>query len=137
VELYFAEDDMEFYSPRNELEALNSIVLLIDISLSSCSDLHTNILQGLRQTILDLISDSGDKNSVKGVVEKDHSCNQEECLIEWGESNGVKTQLKIACNFQYDFLSFCTSISFPFNIYNTNFFFSKSTQILKELVEVQ
>ncbi|KAL9325979.1 hypothetical protein ACSQ67_006624 [Phaseolus vulgaris] len=96
VELYFAEDDMEFYSPRNELEALNSIVLLIDISLSSCSDLHTNILQGLRQTILDLISDSGDKNSVKGVVEKDHSCNQEECLIEWGESNGVKTQLKIA-----------------------------------------
>jgi len=118
VELYFAEDDvctsMEFYSPRNELEALNSIVLLIDTSLSSCSHLHTNILQELRQTILDLISDFGDKNSVKGVVEKDHSCDQEERLIEWGESNGVKTQLKIACMFHYDFLSFCTSISFPF-----------------------
>ncbi|CAJ1959045.1 unnamed protein product [Sphenostylis stenocarpa] len=36
LELYFAEDvctSMEFYSPRNELEALNSIVLLIDKSL--------------------------------------------------------------------------------------------------------
>ncbi|BAT76729.1 hypothetical protein VIGAN_01477900 [Vigna angularis var. angularis] len=101
LELYFAEEDvctsMEFYSPRNELEALNSIVLLTDISLSSCSHLHTNILQGLRQTILDLITDVGDKNSVKGgVVQKDHSCDQEERLIEWGESNGVKTQLKIA-----------------------------------------
>ncbi|TKY54577.1 SET domain-containing protein 4 [Spatholobus suberectus] len=100
LELYFAEDDvctsMEFYSPRNELEALNSIVLLTDISLSSCTHLHSNILQGLRQTILDLISDFGDKNSVKGVVEKDHSCDQEEHLVEWGESNGVMTQLKIA-----------------------------------------
>ncbi|RDY09272.1 [Fructose-bisphosphate aldolase]-lysine N-methyltransferase, chloroplastic, partial [Mucuna pruriens] len=100
LELYFAEDDvctsMEFYSPRNELEALNSIVLLTDISLSSCTHLHTNILQGLRQKILDLISDFGDKNSVKGVVEKDHSCDQEEHLVEWGKSNGVMTQLKIA-----------------------------------------
>ncbi|KAJ1375501.1 SET domain [Sesbania bispinosa] len=100
LELYFAEDDactsVEFYSARNELEALNLIVLLIDTSLSSCTHLHTNILQGLRQTILDLISDFGDKNSMKGVVEKNHSCDKEECLIEWGESNGVKTQLKIA-----------------------------------------
>lgn len=126
LELYFAEEDVctakEFYSPRNELEALNSIVLLTDISLSSCTHLHTNILQGLRQTVLDLITDLGDKNSVKGVVEKDHSCDQEERLIEWGESNGVKTQLKIACKFQCAFLSFCSNITFPFNIYNTNFF---------------
>lgn len=78
------------------MEALNSIVLLTDISLSSCTHLHTNILQGLRQKILDLISDFGDKNSVKGVVEKDHSCDQEEHLIEWGESNGAMTHLKVA-----------------------------------------
>lgn len=127
LELYFAEEDicmsMEFYSLRNELEALNSIVLLTDISLSRCSHLNKNILQGLRQTILDLITDLGVKNSVTGgVVQKDHSCDQEERLIEWGESNGVKTQLKIACKFQCDFLSFCTNITFPFNIYNTNFF---------------
>ncbi|KAK7329798.1 hypothetical protein VNO77_23978 [Canavalia gladiata] len=98
LELYFAEDDVsvELYSPRNELEALNSIVLLTDISLSSCTHLQTNILLGLRQTILDLISNFGDKYSVKGVVEKNHRCDQEERLIEWGESNGVMTQLKIA-----------------------------------------
>ncbi|XP_004507848.1 ribulose-1,5 bisphosphate carboxylase/oxygenase large subunit N-methyltransferase, chloroplastic isoform X1 [Cicer arietinum] len=98
LELYFAEDDtkVEFYSPRNELEALNSIVLLTDKSLSSCTDFHTNILQGLRETILDLISDFGDQNNVKGVIEKYHSCDQEECLVEWGKSHGVKTQLKIA-----------------------------------------
>ncbi|XP_020227119.1 fructose-bisphosphate aldolase-lysine N-methyltransferase, chloroplastic isoform X3 [Cajanus cajan] len=87
---------MEFYSSRNELEALNSIVLLTDIPLSNCSHLHTNILQQLRQKILDLISEYGDKISVKGIVEKEHSCDEEERLIEWGENNGVTTQLKIA-----------------------------------------
>ncbi|KAK7265269.1 hypothetical protein RJT34_32887 [Clitoria ternatea] len=101
LELYFAEDNacssVEFYSPRNELEALNSIVFLIDISLSSCTNLHTNILQGLHQTVLALISDFGDKNSVNGVIEKNHSCDLEDRMIEWGESNGVTTQLKIAC----------------------------------------
>ncbi|KAK2358786.1 ribulose-1,5 bisphosphate carboxylase/oxygenase large subunit N-methyltransferase, chloroplastic [Trifolium repens] len=98
LELYFAEDDasVEFYSPRNELEALNSIVLLTDKLLSSCQHSHTNILQGLRQTILDLISAFGDQNNLKGVPEKYHSCEKEEHLIEWGKSHGVKTQLKIA-----------------------------------------
>ncbi|KAH1216183.1 hypothetical protein GmHk_13G037151 [Glycine max] len=100
LELYFAEGDvctsMESYSPRNELEALNSIVWLTDVSLSTCTHLHTNILQGLCLTILDLISDFGDKNGVKEVVKKNHSCDQEECLIESGESNGAMTQLKIA-----------------------------------------
>ncbi|KAL1335367.1 hypothetical protein HN51_064276 [Arachis hypogaea] len=100
LELYFAEDDgcplVEFYSPRNELEAFDSILSLVDISLSSCTNLHTNILELLRQTILDLISDFGDKNSVKGIVERDHGIDQEERLIKWAESNGVRTQLKIA-----------------------------------------
>lgn len=128
---------MEFYSPRNELEALNSIILLTDISLSSCTHLHTNILQGLRQTILDLISDFGDKNSVKGIVGKDHSCDQEEHLMEWGESNGAMTRLKIACKFTVTFFVFqllshslvsrarfsflCAGIRFPLT-HNTNFF---------------
>lgn len=116
LELYFAEDEactsVEFYSPRNELEALNSIVLLIDMLLSSCTHLHTNILHGLRQIVLDLISDLGDKNSVKGVVEKDHSCEQEECLIKWGESNGVRTQLKIACKFHCDLVCFSIALLF-------------------------
>lgn len=88
------------------MEALNSIVLLTDKSLSSCTDFHTNILQGLRETILDLISDFGDQNNVKGVIEKYHSCDQEECLVEWGKSHGVKTQLKIACKFHCDYVIF-------------------------------
>ena len=125
LELYFAEGDvctsMESYSPRNELEALNSIVLLTDISLSTCTHLHTNILQGLRQTILDLISDFGDKNSVKGVVEKNHSCDQEERLLEWGESNGLMTQLKIACKFHRDFL--CVLVAFWFSGFYRMIFF--------------
>ncbi|RHN64751.1 putative [Fructose-bisphosphate aldolase]-lysine N-methyltransferase [Medicago truncatula] len=98
LELYFAEDDasVEFYSSRNELEALNSIVSLTDKSLSSCPHFHTNVLQGLQQKILDLISDFGDQSNMKGVLEKHHSCEREEHLIEWGKSHGVKTGLKIA-----------------------------------------
>ncbi|XP_058755251.1 uncharacterized protein LOC131628432 [Vicia villosa] len=98
LELYFAEDDasVEFYSPRNELEALNSIVSVTEKLLSSCTHSHTNILQGLRQTILDLISDFADQKNIKGVIEKHHICEKEEQVIEWGNSHGVKTQLKIA-----------------------------------------
>lgn len=106
---------MEFYSPRNELEALNSVVLLIGISLSSCTHLHTKILQGLQQTIRDLISDFGDKNRVKEVVDKYHNCDQEECLIEWGKSHGIRTQLKIARKFHFDFVFFnCFSFESDF-----------------------
>ncbi|KAK7282150.1 hypothetical protein RIF29_10729 [Crotalaria pallida] len=32
----------------------------------------------------------------EGVVERDYSCSRVEHLIEWGESNGVRTELKIA-----------------------------------------
>ncbi|KAI4335425.1 hypothetical protein L6164_014070 [Bauhinia variegata] len=99
-ELYFAEDDEctsgEFYSPRNELEALNSIVSLIHVSLSSCTPTQANFLEELQKTIFGLISDFGDKNSVKTVVERDRSCDQEKRLLEWGEINGVKTQLQIS-----------------------------------------
>ncbi|KAF7838048.1 [Fructose-bisphosphate aldolase]-lysine N-methyltransferase, chloroplastic [Senna tora] len=99
LELYFADDvhsSGEFYSPRNELEALNFIVSLIDTLLSSCKHWHTNVLQELQTTILGLISDFGDKNGMKAIVEKDHFCDQEELLLEWGKSNGVRTQLQIA-----------------------------------------
>lgn len=113
---------MEFYSPRNELEALNSIVSLTDKSLSSCPHFHTNILQGLQQKIFDLISDFGDQNNMKGVLEKYHSCEREEHLIEWGKSHGVKTGLKIACEFHRNFVSFqllshLRTISFPLHMY--------------------
>ncbi|KAK4265467.1 hypothetical protein QN277_026518 [Acacia crassicarpa] len=99
VELYFADDARtsgEIYSPRNELEALNSIIPLIDTLLSSCKHPRTNILQELRTTILALISDLGDKKILGSIVEKELGCEQEEHLLEWGKSNGVRTQLQIA-----------------------------------------
>ncbi|XP_028775367.1 uncharacterized protein LOC114732238 [Neltuma alba] len=102
VELYFADDAStsgEFYSPRNELEALNSIISLIDTLLSSYKHPHTIILQELRTAILALISDFGDKNSLGATVEKELRCEQEEHLLEWGKNNGVRTQLQIACSF--------------------------------------
>ncbi|KAJ7955775.1 [Fructose-bisphosphate aldolase]-lysine N-methyltransferase, chloroplastic [Quillaja saponaria] len=100
VELYFAEDNgcspVEHYSHKNELGALNSIISSIDTSISSCTNMEMNLLQDLRKTILGLITDFGNKNSVKTTVERKHSCDQEEHLLEWGESNGVQTRLQIA-----------------------------------------
>ncbi|KAL0012412.1 hypothetical protein SO802_007520 [Lithocarpus litseifolius] len=58
VELYFGEDDacssVEYYSPRNEVDALNSILLLLDISVSSGMCMQMNVLQELREAIIDV-----------------------------------------------------------------------------------
>ncbi|KAI9079551.1 hypothetical protein K1719_038455 [Acacia pycnantha] len=98
VELYFADDarHREIYSPRNELEALNSIIPLVDTLLSSCKHPHANIPQELRTSILALICDLGEKNSLGSIVEKELRCEREEYLLEWGKSNGVRAQLQIA-----------------------------------------
>lgn len=100
VELYFGEDDdcsrMEFYSPRNEVEALNSILSLVDISLSTGMSMQINVLQELREEIVSMIRDFGDKNSVKTTIVENYDCGNEECLLQWGESNGMRTRLHIA-----------------------------------------
>lgn len=100
VELYFGEDDacssVEYYSPRNEVEALNSILLLLDISLSSGMCMQMNVLQELREAIIGMIRDFGDKNSVKTTILENHSCGKEECLLQWGKNNGIRTRLQIA-----------------------------------------
>ncbi|GLT71480.1 hypothetical protein SLA2020_434950 [Shorea laevis] len=99
VELYFGEGDtcspVKFYSPRNELEALNSILSLLDIPLSSDKCMQMKVLQELREAIIGMIHDFGDKNSVKTIVEI-QSCEKEECLSRWGESKGMRTRLQIA-----------------------------------------
>ncbi|KAL4654631.1 hypothetical protein ACB092_01G394600 [Castanea dentata] len=100
VEIYFGEDDacssVEFYSPRNEVETLNSILSLLDISLSSGMCMQMNVLQELREAIIGMIHDFGDKNSVKTTFLENHSCGKEECLLQWGENNGITTRLQIA-----------------------------------------
>lgn len=101
VELYFGEGDtcspVEFYSPRNELEALNSILSLLDIPLSSDKCMQMKVLQELREAIIGMIHDFGDKNSVKTTIVEIQSCEKEECLSRWGESKGMRTRLQIAC----------------------------------------
>ncbi|XP_062164588.1 uncharacterized protein LOC133871209 isoform X2 [Alnus glutinosa] len=100
VELYFGEGDkcspVELYSPRNELEALNSILSLLDIPLSGDKCMQRNALQELREAIIGMIHDFGDKNSVKTTILEIQSCEKEECLSQWGESNGMRTRLQIA-----------------------------------------
>ncbi|XP_035538857.1 uncharacterized protein LOC108998805 isoform X2 [Juglans regia] len=100
VELYFCQDDacspVEFYSPRNEVEALNSILSLLDILNSSGKCLQMNVLQELREAIVSMIRDVGDNNCVKTTILENHSVDKEECLLQWGERNGIRTRLQIA-----------------------------------------
>ncbi|KAE8056771.1 hypothetical protein FH972_013511 [Carpinus fangiana] len=100
VELYFGEGDtcspVEFYSPRNELEALNSMLSLLDIQLSSDMCMQMNVLQELREAIIGMIHDFGGQNNVKTTILENQSCEKEECLSRWGESNGMRTRLQIA-----------------------------------------
>ncbi|KAL5549119.1 hypothetical protein UlMin_004350, partial [Ulmus minor] len=101
VELYFLEDDVsspvEFYSPRNEIVSLNSILKLVENSLSSCTqELRKCVLHKCKVAIVNMIGDVSDKICMKSVVVEDHSCVKENCLLQWGKDNGVKTRLQIA-----------------------------------------
>eukprot|EP00261_Vitis_vinifera_P037496 XP_019078739.1 PREDICTED: uncharacterized protein LOC100256524 isoform X2 [Vitis vinifera] len=100
VELYFGEvpvsPSVEFYSHRNELEALNSILSLIDISCSSCQHTRMDVLQELCNATLDRIQEVGDKNRLETRIVEDLSIEKEECILQWGERNDVRTKLKIA-----------------------------------------
>ncbi|KAG6586075.1 [Fructose-bisphosphate aldolase]-lysine N-methyltransferase, chloroplastic, partial [Cucurbita argyrosperma subsp. sororia] len=98
-EMYFGEDDActpaDSYSPRNEMEALNTIISLVDICLSSCKPVQLNVLQELRKAAIRMIHKYGDVYSMEAKTLGD-SCVKENSLLQWGESNGVRTSLKIA-----------------------------------------
>ncbi|KAI3986377.1 hypothetical protein MKX01_002222 [Papaver californicum] len=68
AELYFGgvEAIQPYYSPRNELESLNSVLKLIDMSLEDAAQKKIDVLLG------------------------------EDDLVEWGRSHGVQTKLQIA-----------------------------------------
>ncbi|KAK9275714.1 hypothetical protein L1049_022982 [Liquidambar formosana] len=99
AELYFDEVDgltpVKYYSPRNELEALNSILSVIDTSLSSSTDMEMDILQDLREATVDKILDFGDKCKEETKIVENCSCDREKCLLQWGENSGVRTKLQI------------------------------------------
>lgn len=101
VELYFGEFDTEmgFYSPRNELESLNSILARVDTLLSSQMHKKMNAWQELRGAIILKIQEFGDQIKEVARIDKSYTCEKEKCLVQWGESNGIKTKLEIACKF--------------------------------------
>lgn len=127
VELYFWEDDasstVDFYSPRNEVVALNSILRLVENSLDGCTEMQKNILQELRNAILYMIANCSDKNSVKSVIVEDNCCDKENCLLQWGEDNGMRSRLRIACTY---FLSLILFIYFSFFLLLYNLFVNQA-----------
>ncbi|KAL9445327.1 hypothetical protein AB3S75_018338 [Citrus x aurantiifolia] len=98
VELYFGEFDtqMGFYSPRNELETLNSILARVNTLLSRQMHKKMNVWQGLQAAIILKIQEFGNQIKEGARIDKNYTCEKEKCLVQWGESNGVKTKLEIA-----------------------------------------
>ncbi|CAB4292890.1 unnamed protein product [Prunus armeniaca] len=97
TELYFAGDEpMDMYGPRNELEALNSILQLVESSLSSACLMQKNVLQEFHDAIVDMMSQSGNKNILETKIVEGYNSDKERKLLQWGENNGVKTRLEIA-----------------------------------------
>ncbi|XP_028109659.1 uncharacterized protein LOC114308286 isoform X3 [Camellia sinensis] len=100
LELYFGGVDVnssvEFDNPRIELEALHSILSLIDKTLSSGNHKITGLLQDLRNASIDMIQDLGDKIRLETRIVTNYSCDKERHLLQWGESSGVQTKLEVA-----------------------------------------
>ncbi|XVE80001.1 hypothetical protein DITRI_Ditri14bG0103500 [Diplodiscus trichospermus] len=97
VELYFGQvDGMGFYSPRNEMQALNSILSLVKTSFSSQEHMQTDALQDLQNAIVHRINEFGARDKVENKIDINYKCDKEKCLVQWAENNGEKTRLQIA-----------------------------------------
>ncbi|XP_043806604.1 uncharacterized protein LOC110600553 isoform X3 [Manihot esculenta] len=99
IELYFGEIDecssVEYCSPRNEVEALNSILALVNSMLSRKTRTEMNVLQALRDAIVDRFEEFVDKNREEARIDKSYICDKEKRVAEWGEINGIKSKLEI------------------------------------------
>ncbi|XP_010525733.1 PREDICTED: uncharacterized protein LOC104803499 isoform X2 [Tarenaya hassleriana] len=96
VELYFGEDACNsagIYSVRNEISAHNSILSLIDFS--SKTQTEVDCLKALQGVVIGRINEFGAKNE-EAFVDKSYRCEKENVLVQWGQSNGVRTKLQIA-----------------------------------------
>lgn len=105
VELYFGEDDIsspeDLYSHRNESQALNCILQLVDISLCRSMQMQKDLLQELHDTIMAMINKFADSISATSTIVEDHNCDKENHLLQWGQQNGMRTRLQIACKYHY------------------------------------
>ncbi|XP_077238307.1 SET domain-containing protein isoform X2 [Tasmannia lanceolata] len=95
TELYFVGDD-EFgpFSPKNELESLNSVLSVINLLLPSITDDRVQVLQELHDATVDMIKSLGGKNIANKIIEKCTS-DAEELLLQWGKDHGVRSKLQI------------------------------------------
>ncbi|GFP93266.1 retrovirus-related pol polyprotein from transposon 17.6 [Phtheirospermum japonicum] len=99
VELYFGGDVINLrdcISPRNELEALHTILEVIDKSLSGEKHSMKNIQQKLKEEIFDRIDRVGQKFSEETKLFGDFRRDKEKELLDWGVNNGLKTKLDLA-----------------------------------------
>jgi len=99
-ELYFGlmnlDQVQELYSPRNEIEALNFILSLVNLYIKKNSHENKAMLRDLRDAIIERIDNFGDKNKVKTRILKE-ACDNEKQITWWAENCGVKSKLEIAC----------------------------------------
>ena len=99
AELYFAGVEgppVGFYSCRNELESLNSILSLIHTSLDNSTPNRREALHVLQDATIDMIRAFGDRNNVETRIQK-CTPHAEELLQLWGQHHGLRTKLQIAC----------------------------------------
>ncbi|KAK2993501.1 hypothetical protein RJ640_015185 [Escallonia rubra] len=99
VDLYFSVGDVlhaaEYCSFRNELEALHSVLSLIDNRIMSCENMLA-VLQVLRKSTLDLIYELGSKIRYETTIFENINVDREKRLLQWGQSNGVGAKLYLA-----------------------------------------
>ena len=97
IELYFGGVDTNssgvLYNPRIELEALHSILSVIDKTLSSGNHALTSILQDLRDVCIDMIKELGGKIRLETRIVTDFRCDNERCLLQCVERSGVQRKL--------------------------------------------
>ncbi|XP_030544232.1 uncharacterized protein LOC115750812 isoform X1 [Rhodamnia argentea] len=100
AELYFREDGScsptGYYTQKNELEALNSMLCYVNSSFLDDTCSHKDVLRDLQEAIIQLICDFGDKNITETTVINSQNCDKENFLVQWGEKSGVKNRLQIA-----------------------------------------
>ncbi|KAK3018272.1 hypothetical protein RJ639_003100 [Escallonia herrerae] len=93
ISLYFAVGDVlhaaEYCSFRNELEALHSVLSLIDNRIMSCENMLA-VLQVLRKSTLDMIYELGSKIRCGTTIFENINADRENRLLQWGQSNDVQ-----------------------------------------------
>ncbi|CAH1426704.1 unnamed protein product [Lactuca virosa] len=97
VDLYFGGiDAFGFCSPRNELESLHTILSLVDKSKSTSEQIRPKVFQDLMNATLNKIHEFSNNIIEDTKILSKWNLHKEKCLIQWGESNGVKSKLDIA-----------------------------------------